>query len=268
MANSKLEAAYAAQVKSIRLRLQTFALSRFNAGQFRDVDLAKFIAEVVPVVLAGKKQISQLTDSYLTMTLSQMLGTKVPYKGSFDTSNLRGADNAEVYARPFVTVRTKLSQGLSLDQAVSAGVARLVDILATDAQMAKTHTARNVLESSPIQFYKRVLTGSKSCALCVIASTQHYWVSDLMPIHPGCDCAVEPLPLGTKRYAALGGGNRVIDPETLGLSHKAVQAVTGAADSSGRAPDYRKLIVIHQHGEIGPVLAFKGQHFSGPSVTK
>jgi hypothetical protein len=27
---------------------------------------------------------------------------------------------------------------------------------------------------------------------------------------------------------------------------------------------YRDLIVTHHHGELGPVLAVRGQHFDGP----
>jgi hypothetical protein len=269
MPTTRLDAAYSAQIKSIRLRLQTFALARFNAGQYRDVDLAKFIEQVTPVILAGRQQVAQLTDTYLTMQLQAMLGTKVPFKPPIDTSKLRGVDVTEVYARPFVTVRTKLAQGLTYDAAVQAGAARVMDLVATDMQMAKTHSANKVFTNSPIQFYKRVLTGSKSCALCLIASTQHYRVKDLMPIHPGCDCGVEPLAPDTPRtWANDGSSKRVIDPNSLGLTHDQVESFTGTYSLDGRAPDYRKLVVVHEHGEIGPVLALKGQKFTGPSVAK
>lgn len=264
MPNRRLDAAYAAQVKAIRTRVQTFALARFRAGQYRDVNLGEFVKQAVPIIAAGQRQISSLTDSYLSMTLTSMLGTKVPMRGAIDTSNLRGVPLTDVYERPFVTVRTKLSQGMPYDLAVQAGTARLVDLVLTDMQMAKTYTAQNVLSNSSerVTGYERTLTGSQSCGLCVVASTQRYRKSDLMPIHPGCDCGVEPI---------IDRGVQVINPERLAQIHKSVGDFFGgnldkSLQSSARAPDYRELIAVHEHGEIGPVLSIKGQKFTGPSI--
>lgn len=270
MPSQRLDAAYAAQIKAIRTRLDAFAAARFMSGQYRDADMARFLKEVVPVVLASRRQVSALTDSYLAQVMTSQLGKRVAPMGPIDTNTLRGVDAKEVYARPFVTVRTKLSEGKTFDAAVQAGSARLTDILLTDMQMAKTQTAQNVMESAPsgFEYYERTLTGSKNCALCMIASTQHYTRGDLMPIHPGCDCGIKSLPPGTKRYTARDGGKRVIDPKLLDLTHDQIQNALGTYDTGGRAPDYRKLIVTHEHGEIGPVLTLKDQKFTGPSAIK
>jgi hypothetical protein len=246
----RLDAAYAAQVKAIRARVEAFALARFAAGQHRDADLARFVASVVPVVLAGRRQVSALTDSYL----SRMLGT-TPL-GPIDTDALRGVDAREVYARPFVTVRTKLSQGMAYDAAVAAGAARLTDIALADMQLAKTHTSRGLYQRAGVTRYARTLTGTINCALCTIASTQTYSSADLLPIHPGCDCGTRPV----------AAGDRSRMDADLTRTHEAVEDRLGASDSGGRAPDYRKQLIVQEHGELGPLLAVRGQHFQGASV--
>lgn len=248
--SQRLDAAYVAQVKAIRARVEAFALARFAAGQHRDADLVRFVASVVPVVLAGRKQVSSLTDAYL----SRMLGVRP--LGPIDTDALRGVDVREVYARPYVTVRTKLAEGLTYDAAISAGVARLADITLSDMQLAKTHTAKARFAGAPIERYRRTLTGDKNCALCYLASTQTYAKADLLPIHPGCDCGVEPI----------AAGDRTQMDADLAATHEAVEDRLGEADSGGRAPDYRKQLIVVQHGEMGPLLAVKGHHHQGASV--
>jgi len=246
--NRRLDAAYVAQVRAVRAKVEAFAQGRFGAGQYRDVDLERFVAQVVPVVLAGRRQASSLTDAYL----SRKLG--IPARGPIDTDALRGVAAAEVYSRPFVTVRTKLSEGLAFDAAVSAGSARLTDIALADMQLAKTHTSRAVYQAAGVTRYVRTLTGSKNCALCYLASTQTYSTDQLLPIHPGCDCGTDVAPSGFD------------GTETLSATHEAVEDRLGASDSGGRAVDYRKQLIVREHGELGPLLAVKGQHFDGPTV--
>lgn len=257
MSNPRLDAAYSAQNKAIRLRVEQFAAARFAARQYRDADLAKFINEVVPVILAGRRQVASLTDAYLAQVLG-IQGIKMLSRPMLDTDALRGVDPAEVYARPFVTVRTKLSEGLTYEAAVSAGKARLTDIVLTDMQLAKTHSARNVFESSDrIKVFERTLTGSKNCALCYVASTQRYFKEDLLPIHPGCDCGVSPI---------IDTGEQIIHGDRLERTHQAVEDRLGDSSRDGRAIDYRKQIIVQEHGEIGPLLTVKGQHFQGRTV--
>lgn len=246
----RLDAAYVAQVKAVRARVEAFALARFGAGEYRDADLERFVSVVVPVVLAGRKQVSALTDAYL----SRKLGIRS--LGPIDTDSLRGVAAAEVYARPFVTVRTKLAEGLPFDAAKSAGAARLTDIALADMQLAKTHTTQAVYRSAGVERYVRTLTGNVNCALCYVASTQTYSTDDLLPIHPGCDCGTAPV---------ASGGRAVMDAN-LAATHEAVQDRLGTSDSGARAPDYRKQLIVQEHGELGPVLAVRGQHFAGRSV--
>lgn len=264
---TRLDLAYQAQVKEIRRRVTEVATSQFLAGQYRDADLERFVKAIVPIALQARRQTSILTDAWLAQKLAAALGTKAKPRGPIDTDSLRGVDPTEVYARPFVTVRTKLSESKTFDAAVSAGAERLKDIIAADMQLAKTHTTREVFTNTDaVQAYERTLTGSTNCALCWVASTQRYYKEDLMPIHPGCDCGVEPI---------IDTGEKVIYPDRLQAAHEAVDQRFGTSDVSGRTitdindpkfKDYSKALIVHEHGELGPVLAVRGQHFAGKSV--
>lgn len=257
--SARLDLAYAAQVKATRARVEAFAARAFLAGDFRDADLDRFLATVLPVVLAGQRTVSSLTDAWLAMTLTEALGRRVAPVGALASLALRGVDPAEVYARPFVTVRTKLAEGMEFADAVAAGAARLQKMTATDLQLAKTHTARETLSRVGVQTFRRTLTGAINCGLCTIASTQLYYVENLMPIHPGCDCGVHPNtdadPFDESGHAAL-----------LESAHAAIEERLGVVDRGGRAPDYRKLILVREHGELGPTLTVRGQHFDGPGA--
>ncbi|MDO5671271.1 MAG: hypothetical protein Q4G30_00230 [Actinomycetaceae bacterium] len=82
-------------------------------------------------------------------------------------------------------------------------------------------------------------------------------MADLLPIHPTCDCSVEPLPDDWRRWESLDGDFRVIDKELLEATHQQVGLIEGVADRSGKDPDYRKLIIVSEHGEIGPELKWR-----------
>lgn len=260
MASRRLDAAYAAQVKAIRARVEQFTQARFAAGQYRDQDLARFLNEVVPIIKAGQQQVAALTDAYLARVLTEALGVPVPAQGLIDTTTLRPTAPDEVYARPFVTVRTKLAEGLDFTSAVNAGKARLTDLVATDMQLAKTHQTRKAYAGQDrVHGFQRVLTGSKSCALCSVASTQRYSRGDLMPIHPGCDCSTRPI-TSKDPWSQSDADAR------LEATHAEVESRLGTQDRGARGPDYRKQLIVHEHGEIGPVLAVRGQHFTGPAA--
>ncbi len=187
--------------------------------------------------------------------------------GIVDLAAIRGGvPNAEVYRRPAVTMRTALAEGQSFTDALAAGSKRLEHLVRTDLQLAHTHQARHTLTARRnrrrpqgwVEAYRRVPSGTENCALCLIASTQRYWVKDLLPIHPGCDCGVAPL--GPGEHLA-----QVIDPELLEATHEQVERLTGIADRGGRAVDYRQLIVPTEHGEYGPTLAWRHQSRSSPA---
>jgi hypothetical protein len=257
----QLITAYGRAATTIRSRMVAFLTTLWdNLTDHRSADAAQFIRAAVPVVAGAQQQTANLTAAYLSTLLTAQLGRPVPPVPvrPQDIAQLRGVPAPTLYQRPFTQVYTDLSQGVPYPQAVDRGRARLVSLAETDVQLAKTHTAQRALDQQDeVEFYRRVLTGSTSCGLCVIASTQRYHAADLLPIHPGCDCAVAPI---------LGGQDpgQVIDQALLDAAHAAIAERFGRFDAGGRKLDYRKVLVTHEHGEIGPVLAVAGHRFTGP----
>jgi hypothetical protein len=153
----------------------------------------------------------------------------VPYVSSVDRSVVayRGVGAAEVYRRPAVTIYTALANGTAYNAALEEGTNRLLSIVSTDLQQARNRQASRSVQSSGFRFYRRVLSGKEDCDKCRIASTNRYRKADLMPIHPGCDCGVEPLV--------------EFDPE----------------------PDPRAdTVVTNMHGELGPTLGWAADNFT------
>ncbi|TDD54580.1 hypothetical protein E1286_05155 [Nonomuraea terrae] len=257
---------------------------------WRDADADTFVAGTVPMVRGAQQAMVTMTDAYIAAMLADLLGEDIQPLGLQAEDNLRGVDAEAVYRRPFTQIWTDLSQGSLLRDAIQAGERRSEGLAATDLELAKTHASRQALEGHDderIVGYRRVLTGAENCAMCVLASTQRYHIGDLLPIHPACDCAVAPI-IGdadpgqiinsvvvTEGAQALTtnsqgvnvfSGDQLTDlGELLEPLHEEIEKRFGKSDRGGRALDYRKVLTVHQHGEIGPVLAVKGQHFTGPA---
>lgn len=249
---------YDALSTSLRDRVVSFVMAAFDSlGSYRDAEAAEFAERVLPIVLASQQQMGAITDAYLSAMIADMLGGAVAGAPEALPAALRGVPPDEVYRRPFVTTWTALSQGKRFAEAFSEGRDRLLSITETDMQLARTHAAQRALRRSGTQFYRRRLSGGGNCGLCVIAATQRYRVERLMPIHPGCDCKVEPL-VGSR------DPGQIIDRALLEEAHEAIAKTTGTVDRGGRAPDYRDLIITREHGELGPLLAVRRHDFTGP----
>lgn len=255
----RFDLSYVHAVKTLKTRLAARAVAAFRSGEWRDADADRFVATAVPLMLAGERAVASLTDAWLSRRLSTQLERRVT--PGLDTRQVTGraardVDPDQMWRRPYVKVRTDLSEGTALDAAVQAGATLIGSLVSTNLQLARTHTARAVLSSTTgVVGYRRVLTGSVSCALCYVASTQRYRKRDLLPIHPGCDCTVEPI-------IDTDYPGRVLDPETLEGTHEAIADRFGTSDRYARAPDYRKAMIVEEHGELGPVLAVKSHRFT------
>lgn len=258
---------YVDQNVALRQRVVSFVERAWGSlDSWRDADIERFVRAVVPVIEAGQVQTAALTDAYLAAVESTITGLPVrpvgiPADLVVDEA-VRGVATAAVYSRTGPTVWTALSQGASLRVAAQKGLQRALSTASTDMQLAKTHASRHVLSKKDgVVGYRRVITGSKSCGLCIVASSQRYHKHNLLPCHPGCDCSVAPI------YGKHDPG-QVVDPSTLAGVHDAIAQRFGAFTESARGrdgiPNYRDVLVTHEHGEIGPVLSVKGQTFTGP----
>jgi hypothetical protein len=245
---------YAQRKKQIRSAVVDPIVGYWNAmGSYRDADVERFQRVAIPEVRAGQIAVARLTAAHLADE-----GKPIALMSREEIAAVRNVDPVVEYRRPAVSLYSTLAEGGSFADGVAVGAGRLTDLLTTDLQLASTHQAQRSLEAGGYAYYVRTLSGSRNCALCSIASTQRYWVGDLMPIHPGCDCGVDKVP------ADFDPG-QVIDADGLDRTHGMVQEFAGISDSGGRAPDYRKLLVTREHGEYGPTLAWLDDSFTGPS---
>lgn len=211
-----------------------------------------------------------VTNAYLAATAAAATGSALRPRpidySALTGAALRGVGPDVVFRRPQMVLNYQMSRGASFSRALEAGGTRLRSLAATNLQLAKTHT---VAAQGKAEFYRRVLTGNENCALCVIASTQRYRMGALLPIHPGCDCGEEEI---------HGQPAQVIDRELLDATHAEIAEKFGDSDlwaqdlgidkrdAQGRPlSDYTDLIITRQHGELGPVLAWRKDHHRGPA---
>ena len=255
---------YGRAAAAVRAAVVAFAAAAWRAqGSYRDADVDALVALIVPRVRAGQVQVANLTSAYIAQVATLRTGVLVSPVG-VDVAAVtggRGVPAEDVYRRPAVEVYTALAGGASYPDAVSRGLGRLVSLVSTDVQMAKVRQSRASMGASGARFYRRVLNGGDNCAMCMLASTQRYRVKDLSPIHPGCDCSVDPLPPGEDEF-------QVLDPDEVERIHAAVGERLGVEDRGGRAVDYRKLVIVREHGEYGPTLTLKGHRFTGPEAAR
>ena len=266
-----LQAAYAQQTQQLRnITVAALVAAWLGLRSWRDADIKRFLHSAEPILAASLRRMSATTSWYLTRSLRDLTGRPVPVPTPQLAYPRAGVDPAIVYARPFRDVWTALGDGKPLEQALQDGQRRLEKLAQTDLQLAKTHTAREVLaREDDIVGYRRVLEGAYSCVLCIVASTVRYHKADLMPIHPGCDCGIEPIhgdrdPGRIIDAPQLVGAHDAI-ADRFGRESPAAREIRGAFNDKGEPLLYRDVLISHEHGELGPILAVRGQKFTGPA---
>lgn len=285
---------YAAMVAGVRQRVLAYLQHYWRQLPDYSPDrVQQMLTAVVPVVQSGQRQVQTLTDAYLAQVYFAVTGEQPPRSaygklsaaqliamglvagaltGGEDSGSRHGAipygqmrsgtTPQEVYRRPFVQFWTAIKNGHDFTDAMEQGENRLTTLAATDLQLAKTHTLKNVsVELSKVVGYRRVLEGPHSCALCILASTQRYHRGDLMPIHPNCDCMVAPI------FGDLDPG-RTLNEQMVPDVHAAIRKDLGEDVANAAGKGYQGILITHEHGELGPVLSVRGQHFDGPSEVK
>lgn len=221
--------------------------------------MARFLTRAVPLVLSSRLRMATLTAAHIERTLRTAGLAPRRAVSAPDVAGLRGVDASEVYQRPFKQVWTELSQDKDFPTAVKAGETRVARLIETDLQLAKTHAAQAVMsKATGPGLYQRILKGEHDCVKCVVTSTRAYSKAELMPIHPGCDCDVEPI-VGLAEFKAEAK-QRLMDAHDM----VATQFGPDAANASGHG--YLDLIATHEHGEYGPTLGIRGQTFTGPAA--
>lgn len=272
-------AAYQQQTSSLRDQVVAFLTALWHSlGQYRAGNAADFTAQAVPFVEAAMIHMQTITAAYLATLHGMAGGSEVPLASpTLGIAAVRnGADPVDVYGRPFHLVWRRLNElqpldGPKIEQAIQSGLDRAVQTAVTDLQLAKTHTAQDQMaRSEKIVGYRRELEGAYSCALCVIASTRRYHKAELMPIHPACDCEVVPIFKGDNvdmnLDPALLEAVHATVADKFGRDSTAAREIRGAFKDNGKSVLYRDVLVTHQHGELGPVLAVRGQNHIPPAA--
>jgi hypothetical protein len=265
-----------ALVAELRRQTVDTAIAMFyGMAQYRDADAVVFVDAFLPVLRAGQRTMAQLVAAYLAYSAAESLPVSTagqpgnlilpPGIPDVDILDRDGVDMWEVYQRPFRTVWTQLAEGRPMTDAVTAGGTRVAEMTDMDLQQAESRAFRSGMERLPEQvrprYWRRVLEGPESCALCVLASTRRYSRGDLKAVHPGCDCKVEPI------YPGEGDPFAARDDELVARAHAAAAELTGAADAGGRRVDYRTLTtnITARHGEHeAPLLVRPLDRFTDP----
>lgn len=227
---------------------------------WRDDNIPAFVQQMATAMDASKQQAANLAVAYqseIAKLANQKFVSPAITADDISTSVLRnGADQVQVYTRPFVEMRTALASGVDFQSALKRGGYRAADLAKTEVQLARRNASLYARgKNKNIVGYLRVLSGAENCALCSIASTQRYHKRDLLPIHPGCDCGEMPI------YGNQDPG-QIIDEVRLERTHSGMQQAFGEFSRSGRdGIDYRT-VMVQEHGELGPVLTRRGQKFT------
>lgn len=204
-------------------------------GSYNEPDVERWLAQVVPLIHAGQSQAVTLTDAYLARALDRQPVGLDPQTVIDAARN--GVPATEVYRRPFVDVWGGLKDGKQWQEAVALGLERATSAAAMDMQLAMRTAARDIGESdSAIRGYMRV-PDAGACDFCQLVAEQTYSTGDLLPVHNRCGCGVEPITDGP-----------IIRKAPTGASSKDLS------------------VAVHDHGELGPVLADAADNFTGPSA--
>lgn len=244
--------------RTLSLRLVATLRHLFGGlGSWRDPDAARFLTQAVPLVQASQRTLGTFTAQHVAFQASQALETVIPPISVPDARvvNLRPA--AEVYQRPFVTVYKNLAQGADITAAVDKGQTRLAQVAEADLQQTYAQASRAAMEALPKDAtpsgWRRTLQGPVNCPKCVVASTQLFTVATLNPLHPQCDCTIDPV---------FGNSMPATDPAREAQVRAAITELTGKSDLSSAELHDLVSSMVAEHGELGPMLVRPNDHFT------
>lgn len=229
-------------------------VSEFD-GWYDSPAITAWTADIVRSVEAAQYVTATVTDSYLSTVASEVIGQAVLPVGAVDPAGLRqGVTHQGVYGRLADQWRYQESLGTAADLIAQGVSARALSMVKTDLQLAFTHQSRRFMTERDIEEWRRIIRPEMSqtgvCGLCIAASDRMYYRGDLMPIHGNCHCGILPVKNG-------------VDPGRS-LNSSDLDALYGEAGGTDQASLIDTKFVVHENGEIGPVLAREGDAFRGP----
>jgi hypothetical protein len=232
-----------------------------TTGQrYDDAQVAAFAQQAAALSKGARTAASGAQEAYLRQVLA-LLDTQ-PGRGlkvSIPDAP-RGVDPVVQYTRPVEEFRRLRVSGLDEFEANERALRRLQLIGDTDVSLAVRDTSAQVLAAADkVTGWRRVvhpeLSKGGTCGLCIVASDRRYSRGDLMPLHARCNCAVVPIVSGKA------------DPGAA-LNADSLKALYAAAGSTKAADLAKTRYLVHQHGELGPVIAAEGDVFRSPAAVK
>lgn len=210
-------------------RVVSTAVERLWAGLpgYNEPEVPGWLQSVVPVVLAGQFQSSALTQAFI----AQALGRPIPpVEAPVGGAVRNGTPPEEVYRRPFVQLWAALKAGTDWQEAVNAAGTRAVSSAEMDMQLASRATFQAVQDTDDGIFGYTRVADAGACEFCSTIDGAYVKSADAMPLHNRCGCSLEPLDAPHPRAAKLPSG-----------------------------------VAVHEHGELGPVLADPSHDFTSKS---
>ena len=244
-----LTAAYQSELKKTRLAVSSHVGDMFRRlPGYSEEHVPDFVARAVPIVEAGESRAIALTTAYASRVLGVApVGVDVP--GII--GNLRnGVSAADVYARPFVTVRAAIAT-IGFSAAVIKGTNRLMSTANMDVQMA----SRDALAPLASAFGSRVTGWTRvadpgCCDYCIMLDGVTTGPAEPQPLHNNCGCTATPDMSGSSDF----GSSSSSSGSSNGVSSLVVGALAAGAVIG--------LAAIHEHGELGPVITNKHDDFT------
>jgi hypothetical protein len=218
-----------------RLRAQAAARTQAaweSLGSWDEADVDRFLTIVVPLILGAQRASSALTNAFLAFAVGRQPLPLDPDRitGAFLRA---GSPPADVYRRPFVSYWAALKEGKPWDDAIGIGLERATSTAEMDVQLAMRQTLVEVgAQDAAILGYRRVPDGD-ACEFCRLIAGRRYLTADLLEVHNRCGCGVDVI-------TAANRGD-----------------FTGKRDN-----DLPPQVAIHQHGELGPVIADAAHDFT------
>ncbi len=256
---AETQAHIAANTRLQEIAATAAAAAWLGLGSYDEEDVPRFLARVVPVILAAQRQSVVLTVAFLARAIgrrpaavdvTQLVGAAIrtatpeviaaSQRGGLAlASDATGVPPEVVYRRPFVAVWSDLSKGTPWADAVNAGRERVEATAAFDAQNAMRHTLRAVGEADDLILGYRRVPDSDACDFCKLIAGRRYLTSDLMEVHPRCQCGVDII---TAENRGDFTGKREND---LAITRDGVTAA------------------VVTHGELGALLVNGAHGFTG-----
>lgn len=213
------DAQIAAQARLRTLAAAAAVRSWQHLGSWDEEDVPRWLALVVPLLIAVQRAAVTTTDAYVARALGRApLGIDpLPV-----IDRVRGDVSPSVtYRRPFIQTWSAIQAGKPFQGAVEAAGSRIGSMVEMDVQLTHFGTLQALQDADPqIRGWRRV-ADSGACEYCRLIDGALVLRADASPLHPRCGCglAVElqsvvptPLPdgVGLELHGELGP--MLVDP--------------------------------------------------------